>query len=200
LADRLGDHATANKDRAVAKELESVITSHWLPAGKQTPFGGISTGQIWDSFDRVKGPDYKSTGLDVAAILGALHAHNDLDARDDRFFSPSDDRILKTAWLLSRAFIDEYMLVTHGIWRRLLSPKTIQAGDKILKSDERFSQMMSSIRALGDSYLRIVEIYETPKGNLNEEFSRLDGSPQGAENLSWSYASLLTAAKQRSRN
>jgi glucoamylase len=53
------------------------------------------------------------------------------------------------------------------------------------------------VRNLGDSYLRLTKTYEAKDGHLNEQYSRLDGAPQGAVDLSWSYASLLSAAEAR---
>jgi glucoamylase len=261
LAGKLGDPAAAKGYLDAATKLESAIDAHWIPAGSKTPFGTVSTGQVWDSFDRVFGVDYKSTGLDVAVVLGALHAHNELDAAGDRYFAPSDDRILATAHALARAFQKEFPLSeatpadpagamvgtpigrypkdkyngldtkTQGNpwflataafaelyyrcaedWQRTgailvnpinleflstLSVGGIKAGETIGAQDPRFAALISSVRALGDTYLRRVKLHEGPQGHLNEQFSRKDGALQGAEDLSWSYASILSAAAHR---
>ena len=258
LARVLGDSDDTGNDLSVAHQLETAINTHWIPQGQKTPSGSVSQGQIWDSFDRVYGVDYKSTGLDVAAVLGALHAHNELDNDGDFFYSPSDPRVLKTAMELSQAFSAEFPISQKdsqqsglGVpigrypkdkyngfdsshagnpwylstaafaelyyrcaeeWQKAgklsVSPidadflatlvsQPLQPGEVIQASDSRFANLVSSVRALGDTYLRTVKFHERADGHLNEEFSRDDGSPTGAEDLSWSYASVLTAAEHR---
>lgn len=260
LADRLGNHAAAKQYRRTARQLETAINSHWIPEGQKNPSGEISNGQIWDTFDYVKGVNYKTSGLDVAAILGALHAHNEFDPKGDRFFSPSDDRVLKTAKELADAFYQRFPLAsasgdTSGAlgtpigrypedkyngydstqlgnpwylataafaelyyrcaeeWQKdgkinitsinveflgtLAPAASIKVGETIASGDERFGILTSAIRQLGDSYLRRVQAHEGTDGHLTEEFMRTDGSPTGAQDLSWSYASILTAAQHR---
>jgi glucoamylase len=260
LAGQLGDEADANKYRHSAEQLTPLIKSHWIAAGQTTPSGTVSTGQIWDTFDYVKGVNYKSSGLDVVEVLAALHAHNELDNlydKGDRFFSPSDDLILKTAFELSLAFNNLFPLAHNdsssgpGVpigrypedkyngydstklgnpwylataayaelyyrcaeeWKEdgaikvtalnseflaTLTTTALKTGETISSNDPRFQTLISSVRALGDSYLRRVEANEAADGHLTEEFSRDDGTPTGAQDLSWSYASILTAAQHR---
>ncbi len=258
LADLFGDKESAEKDRNAAQLLERAINSHWISPGYKTPEGTFSTGQIWDTFDRVAGLDYKNTGLDVAEVLAALHAHNELDSKGNRFFSPSDPRVLKTAYDLSRAFQNEYPIARanpeqknlgvpigrypkdryNGLdanyagnpwylataafaelyyrcakeWQEAgrievvstnyefissLTSEKLSIGVPITPDDKRFGLLIGAIHDLGDSYLRRIKFHAGPDGHLNEEFSRDNGTPQGAENLSWSYASVLSAAQFR---
>ena len=258
LADLLGDSSHAKKYKDAAQKLETVIATHWLPLGSPTPSKTQSTGLIWDSFDRERGIDYKRTGLDAAVVLAALHSHDDFDEPHDRFFSPSDDRILKTAWELAKAFQKEYLLAKSEVknanlgvpigrypgdkyngydssqagnpwylttlafaelyyrcaeewlaqdfisvtpvnkeFLKTLTKKNLKEGEIISKKDPRFGELTSAIQELGDSYIRRVQYHEGPGPHFTEEYSRIDGSPQGAKDLSWSYASLLTAAQHR---
>lgn len=60
-------------------------------------------------------------------------------------------------------------------------------------SSDTYQSITSSIRNYADGYLRIVQLYTPPNGALSEQFSRDDGTPRSAADLTWSYASFLTA-------
>ena len=259
----LKDTANARLYKEAVFPLETAITSHFIPEGRKLPNGENSQGQVWDTFDRAKGIEYKSTGLDVAVVLGALHAHNENDPEGDRFFSASDDRILKTASLLIKSFEQEYplaksiasssdvgvpigrypkdkyngydgktfgnpwYLATAGVaelyyacsieWKEAglvsvtplnieflssLTSTPLKVGQLIeQKQDaELFEQMILALRNRADMYLRRVQTHEGPGGHLTEEYKRDSGAPTGAEDLSWSYASLLSAAHRRAED
>lgn len=49
----------------------------------------------------------------------------------------------------------------------------------------------------GDAYIRTIKHYAGEDGHLSEQFDRETGVPRGATDLTWSYASLLTAAFAR---
>lgn len=46
----------------------------------------------------------------------------------------------------------------------------------------------------------IIEEYARTNGSLPEEFDRTSGAPSGARDLTWSYASLITANAARDGN
>ena len=48
-----------------------------------------------------------------------------------------------------------------------------------------------------DAFMRTIKHYTPADGHLSEEFNRNTGVPQGAADLTWSYASVLTAAFAR---
>ena len=60
-------------------------------------------------------------------------------------------------------------------------------------STSTYATLTAAIRKYADSYLLLVEKYVPSDGTLAEQFSRNDGSPLSARNLTWSYASFLTA-------
>lgn len=60
-----------------------------------------------------------------------------------------------------------------------------------------FSILIAALEGWGDAFLRTVKYYTPEDGRLAEEFNRDTGAPQGAADLTWSYASLLTAAFAR---
>jgi hypothetical protein len=61
---------------------------------------------------------------------------------------------------------------------------------------EQFSRCASSLAPLGVHLTTLVSAL-TPRALAQSPWLRLDGSPTGAQNLTWSYASLLDAADAR---
>lgn len=54
--------------------------------------------------------------------------------------------------------------------------------------------VISAMKTYADGYLRVVQKYTPPAGgSLSEQYSRADGSPRSATDLTWSYAAFLTA-------
>ncbi|KAL8998945.1 MAG: hypothetical protein Q9188_005991 [Gyalolechia gomerana] len=74
---------------------------------------------------------------------------------------------------------------------------SIQTGSYALSSGV-YANITSAIRRYADGYLSIVQKYTAPGGGLAEQYSRDDGSPVSAADLTWSYASFLTAIARRS--
>ncbi|KAL4738199.1 Six-hairpin glycosidase-like protein [Aspergillus similis] len=64
-------------------------------------------------------------------------------------------------------------------------------------STEIYHQLIDAVRTYADGFMRIVQTYASHNGSLAEQFSRYDGSHLSANNLAWSYASLLTAHRRR---
>ncbi|KAH2838909.1 hypothetical protein KXV85_003274 [Aspergillus fumigatus] len=60
-----------------------------------------------------------------------------------------------------------------------------------------FASISAAVRDYADGFLRIVQKYTPPNGALAEQFSRYDGSPLSAQDLTWSYTSFLTAVQAR---
>lgn len=97
LAERLGDEPAARWYRSQASLLESALSRHW----------DTHRQQIDATRDRDEGINYKSSGLDVAVILGVLHATPrglSGDSSEDLFFQASDPRVLATVQKIEEAF------------------------------------------------------------------------------------------------
>lgn len=60
-----------------------------------------------------------------------------------------------------------------------------------------FKTTVSALEGWGDAFMRRIKFHTPADGHLSEEYNRNDGVPQGAGDLTWSYASLLTAAFAR---
>ncbi|RHZ65207.1 putative glucoamylase/glucan 1,4-alpha-glucosidase [Aspergillus thermomutatus] len=65
------------------------------------------------------------------------------------------------------------------------------------KDTSTFASITAAVRAYADGFLRLVQKYTPPNGALAEQFSRYDGSPVSAQDLTWSYTSFLTAIQAR---
>lgn len=61
-----------------------------------------------------------------------------------------------------------------------------------------FSSLVASVKEYADGYLSIAAQYTQTNGSLSEQFSKSDGDPLSAYDLTWSYAAFLTAAARRS--
>ncbi|KAF8582245.1 carbohydrate-binding module family 20 protein [Ramaria rubella] len=64
-------------------------------------------------------------------------------------------------------------------------------------SSSTYTSLISAISAYADGFVAIVEEYTPTGGGLAEQFSRSNGTPVSAVDLTWSYASALTAFQAR---
>ncbi len=108
LADQLGDPGAAAWYSEQASALKDAIRAHWDP----------QNGYIDSALDQDGGLNYKSSDLDSAVILGAIHRRN-LDAQAEtgaqlQFFAPDDPRVLATAEALKSKFRTEYPINAAG--------------------------------------------------------------------------------------
>ncbi|CCH42734.1 Glucoamylase [Wickerhamomyces ciferrii] len=67
----------------------------------------------------------------------------------------------------------------------------------INSDSDQFKQIIQSLLGWGDAYLRVVKYYAGEDGHLSEQFDKDSGVIRGARDLTWSYASLVTAAIAR---
>ena len=64
-------------------------------------------------------------------------------------------------------------------------------------SSSTYTTLTTAIKTYADGYLAIIEKYTPSNGSLAEQFSRSTGTPLSAGDLTWSYASFLTAIARR---
>lgn len=93
LAENLKDFEAAKWYRGQAQALTTELSKHW----------DAQRGRIHETIYRLSGYQSKPSGLDAAVILGVLHGDN-----GDGVFSPSDERVLSTAFLIKKAFKQIY--------------------------------------------------------------------------------------------
>ena len=209
------------------------------------------------ALDRDEGLDYKSSGLDAAVILAAIH-RRPLDERiltpgQNSFLSPSDPRVLATAHALKRAFKAGYAVnqrdlpgtaigrypedryyggnpwvlltlafsqlhamaarefmqrravpvheASLGFLQDLLEDPAdrpgLRAGVVLTPSDPLFTKVILGMMRESDAYLERVKAHANPDGSLSEQMDRDSGYMTSARDLTWNYASLLSALEAR---
>ena len=117
-------------------------------------------------------------------------------------------------WYLATTAIAEYLYTVSRMWRQ---QKRIQITERSLGFFQKFLEIplvqdngsytpdtklykiiQSRLISKGDAFLRRVK-HHSVDGRLSEEFTRDKGLPRGAQDLTWSYAALLTVSKVRLR-
>jgi len=64
-------------------------------------------------------------------------------------------------------------------------------------STPQYSQLTSAIETFADGFVEVAAKYTPPDGGLSEQFQNKTGAPLSAADLTWSYASVLTAGDSR---
>ncbi|PMD45419.1 carbohydrate-binding module family 20 protein [Hyaloscypha variabilis F] len=64
-------------------------------------------------------------------------------------------------------------------------------------SSSTYTTLYNAIKTYADGYVNVVATYAQANGSLSEQFSRSNGTPLSAYDLTWSYAAFLTAAARR---
>ncbi|KAG6879165.1 hypothetical protein C0992_004698 [Termitomyces sp. T32_za158] len=64
-------------------------------------------------------------------------------------------------------------------------------------SGTTYAVLTTAVREYADSFVSVVAKYTPADGSLAEQFTRTDGTPTSARDLTWSYAALLTANNAR---
>lgn len=67
----------------------------------------------------------------------------------------------------------------------------------ISPDSQRFSDLISRLQSEGDEYLIRVKYHLDTDGQMSEQMNRWSGYLQGARDLTWSYASFITALESR---
>jgi glucoamylase len=56
-----------------------------------------------------------------------------------------------------------------------------------------YEEIIQALKAYADSFIAVVAQYTPPNGGMSEQFDKASGEPLSAADLTWSYASALTA-------
>lgn len=82
-------------------------------------------------------------------------------------------------------------------WTYYSPQSAVTAGTTYAAGSTQFNNMIASLQGWGDAYMRTIKTYVPANGHLTEEIDRESGESVGAIDLTWSYASVLTAAFAR---
>ncbi|KIM89405.1 carbohydrate-binding module family 20 protein [Piloderma croceum F 1598] len=123
---------------------------------------------------------------------------------------PEDVYMGGNPWYLTTAAVAEQLYDALTVWSDLDSlnvtstslaffqdfDSSVQAGTYD-SSSSAYSTLTSAIRDYADGFLAINAKNTPSNGGLSEQYSKSDGSPTSAADLTWSYASALTAFSAR---
>lgn len=74
---------------------------------------------------------------------------------------------------------------------------SVKPGDVLTKGTTEFNLTLAGMRAWSDGFYKILQRFQGPGGVLYEQFNKNTGEPQGASNLTWSFAAFAGAARAR---
>lgn len=225
-----------------------------------------SLGKFWSSAknyliatrNRVAGHDEKASNLDIAVVLGVLHA-----GKSGSPFYVDDDRVIATTFELTQAFDYQYavnrerkndegrpmgpgigrypedrydgytttgqgnpwFLATQAMAEYLLRLRgeLKKAGEvritdvsrpfyeslvkadfsgkrKLREGDPTYGAVLQALQDRSDAFIRRAKFHTGEGGRQSEQFNRVNGTMQGAHDLTWSYASFLSLKRIREAN
>lgn len=73
----------------------------------------------------------------------------------------------------------------------------INDGESYGAKTKVFKSIINGLKALGDAYLRRIQIHSADDDSMSEQFSRYDGYMTSAHDLTWSYVSVAIAMDMR---
>ena len=189
-AGRAGEAALAGQLGGRAATLRHLLDGFWSPG-----LGAYRS--------RLPGPEGDGPkALDFAVILGAVHAGLEGGAHSVR-----DVRVQRTFDKLEALFAAEYAINrgrSNGISFGRYKGDTYMSGGAYYFSTfgaaefcYRLARAEANKRetslAKGDAILSRVLDFVPPSGDLSEQFDQTTGAQTSAKDLSWSYASFITA-------
>ncbi|KAF3916431.1 Glucoamylase [Orbilia brochopaga] len=84
-------------------------------------------------------------------------------------------------------------------WAYFAPTASVTAGAAYTSTSDDFKKMVNALQGWGDMWLRTTRYWAPKDGRFPEEFDRESGVGVGAKDLTWSYASFLTAGAARAR-
>ncbi|EDR13753.1 glycoside hydrolase family 15 protein [Laccaria bicolor S238N-H82] len=123
---------------------------------------------------------------------------------------PEDVYFNGNPWYLTTAAVAEQLYDALIVWKaqgsievtstslaffRQLSPSVVTG--TYSSSTSTFTTLINAVQTFADGFLAINAKYTPPNGGLAEQYSKIDGTPLSAVDLTWSYASALTAFAAR---
>jgi glucoamylase len=123
---------------------------------------------------------------------------------------PEDVYFDGNPWYLATAAVAEQLYDALIVWKaqgsiqvtstslaffEQLSPSVVTG--TYSSSTSTFTTLISAVQTYADGFLAINAKYTPSNGGLSEQYSKTDGTPLSAVDLTWSYASTLTAFAAR---
>jgi glucoamylase len=87
---------------------------------------------------------------------------------------------------------------TKAFWTYFAPSAGLSVGS-YANSTVQFNTAIQALQGWGDAFVRLIQYHGGDSMHLSEEFHRMSGYQVGAPDLTWSYASLLTAGIARAQ-
>lgn len=187
LALLLNDTGAADFYRRQAFALATELRKHF----------DSSRGLILNTLNRDEGLHYKDSNLDTAVVLAVLHARSQ--------FVPVDDPFLKnTVEALEREFHRIYAVNHKGFPATAIGrypEDRYYGGNPWFLTTAALAEYyyLRGHLAQGDAYMARIKIHLPENGAMDEQIDRDSGYMLSARDLTWSYASFITAVEARKR-
>ncbi|KAF3912754.1 Glucoamylase [Dactylellina cionopaga] len=88
---------------------------------------------------------------------------------------------------------------TEKFWKYFAPPAEFKLNRRYTSGSHTFKEAVRALQGWGDMWIRTIKYWAPKDGRFPEEFDREDGRPVGAKDLTWSYASFITAGAARAR-
>lgn len=183
FADKQNDPKAADWYRLQSQHIDIELSRHW----------SSEKGYIMTTIDRVGGMDTKHSGLDSSVILAVNHAWE-----PGLSFGPTDNRITKTYEALVNVFNEIYPINSNksvGAAMGRYPEDTFFNGNPWFLLTHAMAEYLYKIDRdqEAETYLKRSRLHRDQEtGRMSEQYNRYSGYMLGANNLTWSYASLLT--------
>lgn len=212
-----GDRNRREQYIGAAREIEATIGRFWnedKATFVATLPRELSSDRSGDHAVRYWGLENKHSNIDIAVVLGLLHGRT-----KDRYLQFSDRNVMLTLETIEATFRDLYSInkrtdlpgVAIGRYPEDMFSGADRSGGNpwvlatLAMAEASYrtaalqptTELKSQWMIRGDSYIARVKRHAHENGSLNEQFHRDNGYMHSVEDLTWSYAALLTAARAR---
>jgi glucoamylase len=216
--DEAGDAARAGNCRSVAEALGASLDAYWSEKDGycRSRMGVIDGGAPNKALDIsvVLGVLHAGRGAGTHSVLDP-RAQATLVALEERFDAEYPINLKRPTYqgpALGRYARDAYYggnpwylatLAAAEFYFRLATALQSGAQLAVTEDNARFREGLageSPTKAAlerGDMFMRTVQAYTPPSGDLSEQFDRATGAQTSAKRLAWSYAAFITAAASR---
>ncbi|KAH7116432.1 glucoamylase [Dactylonectria macrodidyma] len=123
---------------------------------------------------------------------------------------PEDTYYGGNPWYLSTFAAAEQLYDALYVWKRSSSINVTQtslaffrdlvpsiSAGQYASGSSTYNAIVSAASLYADGYLNVAGTYASPNGSIAEQYHRGNGQPLSARDLTWSYASFLSAARRR---
>lgn len=189
----------------------------------QTLLGSLHASIEGDNFFTPEDDRIHATFMALNKAFGALYTINKKNPQlapsigryPEDMYNGYNATVGGNPWMLLTAAMAEVCYRTRNAWTKKGSFKvtkrnagflayvnggktTFKAGQSVGTKDARFSATLKGLTATGDKYLQRVRLHTEKDGmHLAEQWNRETSKQQGAEDLTWSYVSFITAFNAR---